>query len=588
MEYWHQRQKEDFASVDMSFDFYYQTHSPENIQLAQHFFKVLLEKGYIFKKKIKQFYCEKDKKFLPDRYVKGKCPYCGAEDQYADGCEKCGRTFEPGELLEPKCAICGSTPVFKETLHYFFKLSAFSDKLKEWLENNKNLQEDVKNYVLRWIEEGLKDWDITRDISWGVPIPLEEAKGKVLYGWFDNHLGYISFVLRYCKDRGIDGKEFWNSSTIYHFIGKDIVYHHYLFLPAMRMAEGSFKLPDFIPTRGHLLLEGKKFSKSRNWYISVRDFVKNFPSDYLRYYLAAITPYSQADVNFSWKEFQAKINNELVANIGNFIYRTLSFIHSYFDGKVPTPTQFDDVDLEFKKKIESAAEYVGKEMDSMNFDKALKRIAEFSSFCNQYFQKKEPWKTKDENCLFLCINAVRVLAILLRPFVPKSSKRIWELLSLEGWEDVRWEWASQIAIEAGHQIKEPEIVFRKISDEEIEKQISSLGKRNSGKKISLDEFRKIEMKVGKVLDVEEIEGSDNLYKLKVSFGDEEKVCVSGVRKWYSKDDLIGKKFVFVVNLEPKKIRGIESECMILAAEDDKGNIVLISPEKDVKEGSRIL
>ena len=334
VERWHRRHKEDFEKVGISFDIYYQTHSQENRELAQHFFRKIHEKGYIYKKEIKQFYCPNCKRFLPDRYIIGSCPYCGAENQYGDGCEVCGRTYEPTQLINPKCAVCGSSPVIKKTMHYFFKLSAFSEKLKEWLESNKNLQEDVKNYVLKWIEEGLKDWDITRDIEWGVPIPLEEAKGKVLYGWFENHLGYISFVLKYCKERGIDGTEFWNSSTIYHFIGKDIVYHHYLFMPAERMAEGTFKLPDYLPTRGHLLLEGKKFSKSRGWYISIRDFVNVFPADYLRYYMASIVPYSQKDVNFSLKTFQEKINNELVAAVGNFIHRVLKFLWEKFDGIV--------------------------------------------------------------------------------------------------------------------------------------------------------------------------------------------------------------------------------------------------------------
>lgn len=466
VEYWHQRHKQDFAKVGISFDIYHQTHSPENRELTQHFFKVLWKKGYIFKKEIEQFYCEFDKKFLPDRYIKGTCPFCGTEDQYGDTCEKCGRTYEPTQIKNPKCAICGRTPILKKTIHYFFKLSAFSEELKEWLLNNKNLQEEVKNYVLNWLKEGLKDWDITRDITWGVPIPLEEAKGKVLYGWFDNHLGYISFTLKYCKEKGIDGKKFWNSSKIYHFIGKDIIYHHYLFLPAMRMAEGSFKLPDFIPVRGHLLLEGKKFSKSRKWYISLKDFTERFPADYLRFYLASISTYSQRDMNFDLKEFQAKINNELVANIGNFIHRTLSFIWKNFDGAIPEPGEFDEKDEKFKEEILKVGEGVEKLIESLEFDKALRRIEEFSSLGNQYFQSKEPWKTKDKTCLFLCANAVKNLSILLYPFLPFSSEKLWKILRLEK-EKRRWSNLNNL-LKSQHKIEKPEVLFRKVEDRELE------------------------------------------------------------------------------------------------------------------------
>jgi len=479
VEHWNKIDQKDFADFGISFDIYYKTSSKENIALTQHFFKTLYEKGYIFKKTILQPYCENDRKFLPDRYVKGTCPYCGATDQYSDSCEKCGRTFQPGEILDPHCAICGSKPTSKESEHYFFKLTQFSDALKQWLEENRNLQSEVRNYVLNWIKEGLRDWDITRDISWGVPIPSDEAKGKVLYGWFDNHLCYISTAQKHFEEKRTDGKQAWNTSKIYHFIGKDIAYHHYLFLPAMRLGEGEYKLPDFIPTRGHLLLEEQKFSKSRGWYVSLRDFLNKFPADYLRYYLAAITPYTQADVNFDWTDFQKRINNELIANIGNFIHRTLTFIWTKYQGKVPQARNYDALDNELSEKIKDVAEGVSKEIESNEVAKGLRKIVEFSAFCNQYFQRKQPWvdKEKAKTTLYLSANAVRSLAILLEPYTPFSAEKLWQQLNLQGSVHRQdWDSASQLKIEGGHQINQPRVLFQKIPDEDIEKERQRLHK----------------------------------------------------------------------------------------------------------------
>jgi len=485
---WNKRDHDDFSSLGISFDFFYKTSSKENIEFVQYVFKNLLENGYIYDQNVIQFYCTYDDKFLPDRYVIGKCPYCGAENQYSDLCEKCGRV--PEQILDPKCAICCRPPIKKESKHYFFRLSSFGQQLKEWLSTNKHLQPEVKNYVINWINEGLQDWDITRDLSWGVPIPLDEAKGKVFYGWFDNHLCYISTLVKYVEEEGKvgrgDGKKFWNDSEIYHFIGKDIVYHHYLFLPAMRLGiKEEYKLPDYLPTRGHLMLQNQKISKSRNWYIGLREFTSAFNPDYLRFYIASVVGYSQDDLNFDWDAFFEKINNELIANVGNFVNRALSFTHKAFGGKVPAPLSATaagggEIDGIFEKELVAAVDETGRLLLCNEIDKALRRILRYSTYMNQYFQANAPWVNKKtaDTTLFVSVNAVRSLSILLEPFIPLSAEKIWAQLKLPGSVHKQaWESAKDIkAVIPGHELGEVEPIFRKIEAKEIEQWKNKLSK----------------------------------------------------------------------------------------------------------------
>lgn len=477
---WNKLDYEDFRSVGISFDFFYMTSSKENVEFVQYVFKKLYENGHIYAHNVIQFYCQFDDKFLPDRYVVGKCPYCGAENQYSDLCEKCGRV--PDQILEPKCSICGRPPIKRSSKHYFFKLSNFSKQLEIWLTHNENLQPDIKNYVINWINEGLQDWDITRELSWGVPIPLHNAKGKVFYGWFDNHLCYISSLITYIQKSGRDGKKYWNDSEIYHFIGKDIVYHHYLFLPAVRMGIGEeYKLPDQIPTRGHLMLHNQKISKSRNWYIGLRDFISVFNPDYLRFYIASITTYSQVDMNFDWDAFAEKINSELIANIGNFINRALSFVQKTFLGRVPKPSKYDSEDKDCISEIERIADEVGCLLSENELDKALKRILKFATYFNQYFQRKQPWsnKTTASTTLFIAVNGVRSIAIILEPFIPSSCEKIWSQLGMSGSiHEQEWKSASQMKIVAGHILGNIQPLFRNIESKEIEQQKTKLGKQS--------------------------------------------------------------------------------------------------------------
>ncbi len=475
--YWNKRDYDDFTAFGIDFDFFYKTSSPENIAFVQDVFRKLNAEGHIYEKEIIQFYCSNDKKFLPDRYVKGVCPYCNAADQYSDLCESCGRV--PEEISDPRCSICGQTPTKEKTTHFFFKLKTFGDSLSKWLDENDNLQKDVKKYVQNWIKSGLIDWDITRDISWGVSVPLEAAKDKVFYGWFDNHLAYISTAIKFLEDKGINGKEFWNSADIYHFIGKDIVYHHYLFLPAMRLGLNSeYKLPDFIPTRGHLTLQSKKISKSRNWYIGLRQFLEYYPADYLRYYLVAINPYSQDDLNFDWDEFTNRINSELIGNLGNFVNRALGFTKKAFDGVIPETQTYDQKDIEAESKIKNLSGDLGILMEQNHLDRALKKIMEFSSFFNQYFQHKEPWKKGPgtANCVFLSVNAARSMAIALFPFLPESSQKIWGQLGFSGKvNENKWDSISEIGVKSGHILGDVTPLFVKVEEEDIAKYKKQLG-----------------------------------------------------------------------------------------------------------------
>jgi len=602
--YWNQKDLEDFTDLGITFDLFGNTSSNENKKLTQDFFNKLKKNGHIEKKTVMQLYCENDKKFLPDRYVKGVCPYCNAQDQYSDGCEKCGQIFQPGEIKNAVCAICGKTPIQKQSEHLFFKVSKFSDKLKEWLTENKNLQDEVKNYVLKWIQDGLRDWDITRDISWGISVP--ETKDKVFYGWFDNHLCYISTALTYLSNNNINGKDFWNKSKIYHFIGKDIVYHHYLFLPAMRMGiNEEYKLPDLIPTRGHLMLHGEKFSKSRGWYVGLREFLNNFQADYLRYYLATITPFKQTDVNFDWDDFYSRINNELVANIGNFMHRTLNFISTYHNGEVPTPEEYENIDQEFKEKLLNISKEVDNYLEINEFDKGLKSIIDFSANCNRYFQHREPWKGErgSKTCLFLCINAVKTISVLLDPYLSFSLEKIWKQLNIKN--SGSWNSASIIDIKPGHKIGKPEILFKKLEYSEIQRQKNKLNKtddkmQSSEKKlligkslkpdkmneITIDDFTKLDFRIGKIINANYLKGSDKLLKIQISIGDEIRQSISGIAEHYTPEDLKNQLVAVIVNLKPRKMFGETSDVMLLAA-IDKNKVSLLNPNKEVLEGSKI-
>ncbi len=468
---WHEKHKASFANAGIAFDEFYHTHSPENEELAVQFFHEHEKKGLIYKKPILQAYCEHCARFLPDRYVKGECPHCGAADQYGDGCEKCGKVYLTTQLNRPKCAICSSTPIQKETLHYFFKLHACTESLRKWFDENKKLQAEVTNYLKTWMESGLQDWDITRDGPYfGINIPGE--KDKYFYVWYDAPIGYASSTKHYCGSRGLDWKTYWQSPDceLVHFIGKDIVYHHYLFWPSM-LSNAGLSTPMRIPTRGHLTLEGAKMSKSRGTLITLDEFLAEFPADYLRYYLCAVTPANQGDADFAWTEFQSKVNNELVNSVGNFWYRVLSFITTKASATIPAPSESAKEDDEFAKKTDSAAHAVDAALEAVDMKTGLEHAMMFAAECNKYFNDRAPWSlikngklAQAETVMHHSARAAYALALILHPFLPHSTQETFNQLSL-GSAPKKWNDLS--AFKPGLKVVGAKIPFAKIEDEKI-------------------------------------------------------------------------------------------------------------------------
>ncbi|MCX6778137.1 MAG: methionine--tRNA ligase, partial [Candidatus Micrarchaeota archaeon] len=471
VDYYHERDKKEFASLGFSMDIFHRTSSLENREFTQHLYLKLKENGYIYEKEVAQAYCAKCSRFLPDRFVVGTCPHCNAEGQYSDSCDACGKALAPGELIAPKCIVCGSPPTTRTTKHKFLALGKLSSQLREWLTTNKRLQKEVVNYVINWLNSGLADWDITRELDWGVPVPGEP--GKVFYVWFDAPIGYISSTAA-LRD---DWQSFWKGDAeIVHFIGKDIVYHHFLFWPAILYgSKDGFKLPDAIPVRGYLNLEKRKFSKSKGWFVSIADFLANFNPDYLRYYETAITPYGVEDADFAWKDFQQKINSELVATVGNFIHRTLILIQKNSDSKIPSPDKekFDELDNSLLSSIPSSRAKIFELCGNFKFKEAQEEILSFVAGFNRYLSAKEPWKEKDQaklaNCLYICSRGLTSTGILLEPFLPFSSRKLFAMLSLDE-SLLAWKNIDSELLAPGTKLVEVKPLFEKISDEKIEEQ----------------------------------------------------------------------------------------------------------------------
>ncbi len=601
---YHEINKKAFEQFGMSFDIYSRTSLPVHHETAKEFFLEYYKRGLLKDKKSWQFYDEEAGMFLPDRYVEGTCPNCGFEEARSDECENCGALYEPSELKNPKSKITGKTPVLRETSHWYFPLGDFQSRLEEYVEvssRNYGWKENVLQYCKGWFKAGLKDRAYTRDLDWGVPVPLDNAAGKVLYVWFEAVLGYISATKELSKIRNNENlwREYWQGEKTKYiaFIGKDNVVFHCIIFPAMLMAwndgdKEKYILPQNVPANEFLNYEGKKFSKSRNWGIDVIDFLKMFPADPLRYALAANLPETR-DTDFYWKEFQSRNNNELADILGNFINRTLTFVHKHFDGKVPEKKNPAKIDLEMLDLIYGSPAKISELIECYKIKDSVTEIMNLARAGNKYFNDSEPWvtiKNNREKCgttLNICLQMIYTLAGLFFPVLPFSSERIFKILDAS---PVNWDDLGKINLENNHQLNKTEIIFPKIEDEIIEEQIAKLEKNEESKEadelISLDEFNKVKLKVGEIVEAVKVPKSDKLIKLKVRLDNSDRQVVAGIAKSYKPEDLIGKKIILVSNLKPAKLMGLESRGMVLAVETENGSLNLLTVGQDVKNGTR--
>ena len=607
---YHILNKESFRKLGISFDNYSRTSLPVHHQTGQEFFLEFYRQKLLIEKSEKQLYCEHDRMFLADRYVEGTCPVCGNPEARGDQCERCGTWLEQTQLIDPKCKICGTTPVVRETKHWYFPLGNFQKRLEEYVDS-KTWKENVRGYVDSWLREGLEDRAVTRDLHWGIPVPLTGYENKVLYVWFEAVLGYISSTREYSHIKGQPDlwKKYWQDEKTRYiaFIGKDNIVFHTLIFPAFLMAwndggKSRYILPDAVPANEFLNFEGKKFSKSRGWGIDVVDFLDAFPPDTLRYALALNLPESR-DSDFYWKDFQARVNSELADTLGNFVNRTLQFVQRYFAGKVPAKGKLGELDKWAIAQLEETPKKVSKYIEDFKIRDGVVEAMSLARTANKYFNDSEPWKTRNgdpEKCattINICIQMTRSLAILLSPVIPFACEEIWKMLKLVGAaRDAKWDSAADLQIEQGKEIGELKILFNKIEDSVMEEEI----KRTTGEEekavakpamapikpgISIDEFRKIDLRVARVLTCEKVPKSEKLLRIEVQIADEKRQIIAGISKHYKPEELVGRNIIVVANLEPAKLMGLESNGMLLAASSENGKLSILTTASDIDDGS---
>ncbi len=597
--------KKSFEDFGIAFDIYSRTSSDIHKKTASDFFLTLHNKGAFEEKTSEQYYDAEAQMFLADRYIMGECPHCGNPNAYGDQCESCGTSLSPTDLKNPRSTISGSTPVMRETKHWYLPLDKHESWLRQWiLEDHKEWKSNVYGQCKSWLDMGLQPRAVSRDLDWGVPIPLPDAKGKVLYVWFDAPIGYISNTIELLPD---SWEKWWKSedTKLVHFIGKDNIVFHCIVFPAMLKAEGSFILPENVPANEFLNLEGDKISTSRNWAVWLHEYLEDFPGqqDILRYVLTANAPETK-DNDFMWKDFQARNNNELVAILGNFINRALVLTQKYFDNKVPQLNELTDYDKETLKEFADVKAVVESYLDTYRFRDALKEAMNLARIGNKYLADTEPWKVaktdmaRVETILNISLQITANLAIAFEPFLPFSVKKIRRFINVD---NLTWDQLGRIdLLPVGHPLNQSELLFSKIEDETIEKQIQKLLDTKKANEqaveikvapqkpnVAFDDFSKLDLRVGTVLECIKVPKADKLLQFLIDDGMGKRTIISGIAAWYKPEDLVGKQVCFIANLEPRKLKGIESQGMILSVEDGEGNLSLITPSKDVEPGCQI-
>jgi methionyl-tRNA synthetase len=605
---YHEIIKKSFQELGISFDVYSRTSAPIHHQTASDFFKKMYDKGDFIEQTTSQYYDEAANQFLADRYITGTCPHCGYEKAYGDQCEKCGTTLNATDLINPKSALSGNVPVLRETRHWFLPLDQYEPWLKEWiLDGHKDdWKTNVYGQCKSWIDQGLQARAVTRDLDWGVKVPVEGTDGKVLYVWFDAPIGYISATREWAQQTGKDWEPYWKDqeSRLIHFIGKDNIVFHCIIFPAMLKADGSYILPDNVPANEFLNLEGDKISTSRNWAVWLHEYLEDFPGkqDVLRYVLCANAPETK-DNDFTWKDFQTRNNSELLAIFGNFVNRTVVLTHKYFEGKVPEACQLNTNDTETLDSLAAFPTRIAHSIEAFRFREALNEVMNLARLGNKYLTDNEPWKVfkndpeRVQTVLNISLQICANLAIVAEPFLPFSAKALNHILNLEA---STWEAAGKTdLLTNGHQLNQPAFLFEKIEDEAIQKQLDKLEASKAANlaaaaivapskpNIDYDDFAKLDIRVATIIEAEKVAKTKKLLKLKVDTGIDQRTVVSGIAEHYAPEAIIGQKVVMLVNLAPKNLKGIDSQGMILMAEDATGKLCFVSPTEAFKNGSEV-
>ena len=604
--------KSVFEQLGVSFDIYHRTSSDLHKKTASDYFSLLDERGVFTKKTTQQYYDEEYNQFLADRYITGGCPKCGNPGAYGDQCEKCGSDLSPLDLTNPISTLSGNSPTLKETSHWYLPMDKHEDWIKDWIKNGKLDGEQVhepkewRNQVIgqcmSWIDSGLRPRAMTRDLDWGVEVPIDGGDGKVMYVWFDAPIGYISATKQWAKDSGRNWEDYWKSADtkLVHFLAKDNIVFHCIIFPIILKLLGGHILPNNVPANEFLNLEGKKLSTSRNWAVWGHEYLEDFPGqeDVLRYVLTSIAPENK-DSDFSWKDFQARNNNELVAIYGNFVNRCLVLTHKYYDGAVPEMGELTDYDKNVLKELAAIPPKVSHAIDSYRFREAQAEAMNLARLGNKYLADTEPWKLiktdpgRVKTIMNIALQITANLTIVFEPFLPFTSNKLAEILGIDL---LKWDSAGQNNLmNVGHIINKTELLFSKIENEEIEKQIAKLQAATQANnkfppmkdEVTFDDFSKMDIRVGQVMAAEKVEKADKLLKLTVNTGLDTRTVVSGIAEHYSPEEVVGKKVSILMNLAPRKIRGVESQGMILMAEDDEGKLSFVAPTKEMEAGGEI-